>query len=1006
MKIHRLDLQAFGPFGGTVTVDFDTLSSDGLFLIAGPTGAGKTSLLDAICFGLYGRVPGSRDDAKSFRSQFADPATPTSVTIEFSAGGRQVKIERTPTYERPSKRGSTTTTQRATAQLWVKRNEEWEGRARTAREVGELVEEFVGLSAEQFTKIILLPQGDFAAFLKADSRDREAILQRLFQTGRFSAVAKQLADRASSARAAVEASSAARQELIRRARSLWTTEPASPTDHPAASEVDAELTLAVTVTSESAHLHRSLVELAQTVRDAAQVSSDASRQALAQRDDLLRVQRLESTLSERAEEDRSRRERLRCARSAQTVAPALVEHELAQARVEQMTESAAVAAESLREAVSGSPLQGESWDRVVEQALELQHCALAAGKQMATRQTLTAAAASAAAQLSDATQSHESLVEKLGAARAALAVAEEKRDALPSPDAQHKEAEAASTAVTTATAALQALAEATQARENCEESATSARIQALKAQERFDEVRRLRLAGIAAELAEALAADAPCPVCGSTRHPHRAQAAADSVTREDEEAAGSEFEAHSASLLASEAALAAARQAEDAARTSTTLSPAELETAATRAHELQRSAERAAADLEAAEQVAAAAAATVSGLVKDEAAAATRLVAARERDVTAQAALDGLQEGGLTDNLAAIQGFGWPVAQDEAECKDCAERAQNLAELGRKAQHADAELAQARELAAQRRASFAAAMSAAGFVSDESLREGLAIDPDSLSAQLTEAEVLGAQIAALKEELWYSPALADSRAYELLEHEVELSQSALTSAQARANSMLSRSAVSTKTAQDATALRNDFRNRAAGEEARLVGLRTDIDLAGLVNATSSENAPKLPLSSFALLELFSTVARNASDRLTHMAAGRYRLQHDVTLHKKESRAGLGLLVFDSFTQETRDPRTLSGGESFMVALALALGLADAVAQSAGGLELDTLFIDEGFGSLDPDALAGVLEVLDDLRQGGRRIGLISHVEAMQQSIPARLRVRATPAGSSVEQGVG
>ena len=193
------------------------------------------------------------------------------------------------------------------------------------------------------------------------------------------------------------------------------------------------------------------------------------------------------------------------------------------------------------------------------------------------------------------------------------------------------------------------------------------------------------------------------------------------------------------------------------------------------------------------------------------------------------------------------------------------------------------------------------------------------------------------------------------------------------------------------------------RQRGADEE-RQDELARDIDVAELVLGTSNEAASRMSLSSFALAALFEEVAAHATDRLVDMTAGRYRLLHDLERRRGERRAGLGLKILDTFTDEARDPRTLSGGESFMAALALALGLADTVRSETGGIDLDALFLDEGFGTLDADTLGDVLAVLDRLRTGGRTVGIISHVSELQQAIPTRIAVEPGPRGATIRSG--
>ncbi|MGP4091657.1 AAA family ATPase, partial [Streptomyces sp. KR55] len=188
MRLHRLDITAFGPFGGTQTIDFDELSAAGLFLLHGPTGAGKTSVLDAVCYALYGSVPGARQSGQgtTLRSDHAAPATRTSVTLELTVAGRRLEITRQPPWERPKKRGTGTTLDKA--QTWLREHDatagSWKDLSRSHQEIGEEITQLLGMSREQFCQVVLLPQGDFARFLRADAEARGRLLGRLFDTHR------------------------------------------------------------------------------------------------------------------------------------------------------------------------------------------------------------------------------------------------------------------------------------------------------------------------------------------------------------------------------------------------------------------------------------------------------------------------------------------------------------------------------------------------------------------------------------------------------------------------------------------------------------------------------------------------------------------------------------------------------------------------------------------------------------------------------------------------------
>ena len=195
MRLHRLEVTAFGPFAGTATVDFDALSAAGLFLLSGATGAGKTSVLDAVCFALYGAVPGERNDAKRLRSDQADATTPPRVTLDATLAGRRFRIVRSPAWQRPKKRGAGMTPQQAAVVVSEHIDGDWVPLTTRLDEAGHLVTELVGMNLTQFTQVAMLPQGRFQAFLRATSEDRHRVLQQLFRTERFEQVESWLRDR-------------------------------------------------------------------------------------------------------------------------------------------------------------------------------------------------------------------------------------------------------------------------------------------------------------------------------------------------------------------------------------------------------------------------------------------------------------------------------------------------------------------------------------------------------------------------------------------------------------------------------------------------------------------------------------------------------------------------------------------------------------------------------------------------------------------------------------------
>ncbi|MDQ3788370.1 MAG: SMC family ATPase, partial [Actinomycetota bacterium] len=228
MRLHRLELTAFGPYAGREVVDFDRLGSDGLFLLHGDTGAGKTTLLDAVAFALFGAVPGVRDQAKRLRCDYAEPDVVTEVRLELTVRGHRLRLVRSPEYLRAKKRGDGTTKQHAKASLT------WVGAAPSGHapdgltridEVGRTIERLLGMSKDQFFQVVLLPQGEFARFLCADTAEREKLLEKLFGTQHFALVEQWFRERRAESHRALDAGRLRCVQLVARLAQVVGTEP-------------------------------------------------------------------------------------------------------------------------------------------------------------------------------------------------------------------------------------------------------------------------------------------------------------------------------------------------------------------------------------------------------------------------------------------------------------------------------------------------------------------------------------------------------------------------------------------------------------------------------------------------------------------------------------------------------------------------------------------------------------------------------------------------------------
>ncbi|MFB6632029.1 AAA family ATPase [Streptomyces sp. NPDC056362] len=1008
MRLHRLEITAFGPFGGTQTVDFDALSAAGLFLLHGPTGAGKTSVLDAVCFALYGSVPGVRQNpGTSLRSDHAPVGTSTEVLLELTVGDRRLEITRRPAQQRPKKRGGGFTTEKA--QTWLRELDpatgEWAGLSRSHQEIGEEVTQLVGMSREQFCQVVLLPQGDFARFLRADAEARGKLLGRLFDTRRFAAVEDRLAELRRAAQQEVEDGDARLLTLAHRMTqaagglaAARTPVEGRPGDPGLAASVLTWAAVARTEAREALDIADVRLAAAEGGRAAARAALDAENDLAARQSrhaDALR--RRERLTAQEPERDRFQ-DSLDRSLKADRVAPALGlrrdaerEHTTAhtareRARAQLPPELVDAGADHLstlehrlREELGGLEAARRAEHRAASVAEE--HAVLArearadddalrdAADWLAgwepRRADLTARVETAR----DAAARAEHLAGRLEPARRRLAAAR-RRDSLA------EEADLAETR----------LARARERRNDAHES--------------WLDVKSRRLEGIAAELAVTLAPGDPCQVCGSTAHPAPARTTADHVDRATEDAAYAAYTRAEEVRTAAERELAVTRESWSGAcaEVLTGTADEEPETAPT-VSELDAEVEELARMHAEAQALAGQTHGAREALARaereheeraDAQRAAERRVAAR---TSRREALE-RERAALDEELARGRGAFATVAEHAtllerriALLVDAAGTARTAELAAQRLKEADDRLADAAY-----RAGFTTPAEAAGALLGEGERRSLQQRVDAWRAEAAAvadrlAEPGTAEAAALPPA---DPAGAHA-AHTAAERALREADAALAAARERTEGLAGLS------------------RQAAAEVRRLGPLREEYDrvarLAALTAGTSAENERRMRLESYVLAARLEQVAAAASARLQRMSSGRYTLVHSDA-RSGGKRSGLGLHVVDAWTGNERDTATLSGGETFFASLALALGLADVVTDEAGGVRLDTLFIDEGFGSLDEQTLDEVLDVLDSLRERDRSVGIVSHVGDLRRRIPAQLEVVKARQGSAVRLRTG
>lgn len=1145
MRIHSLTMTGIGPYAGQEHIDFDAVGASGRFLLTGPTGSGKTTIIDAIVFALYGDVADSADSSKErIRSTLVGPHTESVIELVFSTGAGIYRVRRTPTYERAKRRGQGTTTQNGTVKLWHLAEVGGEPLDEPVTRVGDADAEIaraVGLSREQFTQTVVLPQGKFARFLRADSSERQHLLKDVFGTGIYDAIQDALIQASRDGTRRVEQAAAdLRGQVASLGRHPLLTEAPSPTEttdtgeetddadqaalpddsspdnssqeapsggtqevlplpmddagrtEPQEADAGPAPTPAQALEAAMAGATPDLVALRRIGAEVLEASSNrvasadahseaagatltrarsAREEAQSLHDLLERRQTLieeNERLAERAKQEADDARRLQTAERASRVRPYLVAEQAAHRRAQQavaalaaradqsglahLAEQAGVTSAGSTEEATGS--EARSHGAAVTPAALVEPLVREAQRQLTTLEDQPSQASASSTEVDTDPQDSEAAESPIAAGESESDHAEalsprglddlahqhrrehgqlealvdleaslpERESALQQREAElqraagqlEQRAEKLAERPAQRTALVEALEAARAAHERLEglqdrwaraeerhraalaveqlsaqlaqRDAACAQAAAL-AREATERVRATRLAwisGTAGALAGELTEGDPCPVCGSTRHPSPATASTDGATRQQVEAAEEQQ-----------------RQADEA------LSGAvrERDTCATRLEEAQRASDgmdapAAKEALEAAATALATARAAADGVeelvgrleafdagTEQERAA---LDAARAAQESARSRLEAEREALAQDQRRCLEARGtWPSVTA---------RAAALLVRAKEAEDASEDIDTARTALAQARsalADLAAALTEEGFTSAAQATAAL------MERGAIEALAAGVRAAATARERvrlgLEDPQIAALSGQE--EDRLEAATAELAQADAAARQAASAQA---RAAESHEHLRRavDGVEQAATAYEEAAG--SSADLIRVANLARGENEAGTPLATWVLQARFEEVLVFANERLSQMSSGRYELIRVAEeTSQRRRRKGLGLAVVDHLGDErTRDPRTLSGGETFYVSLSLALALADVVSAESGGVSLETLFIDEGFGTLDADTLQAVMAQIDHLRAGGRTVGIVSHVAELRDQIAERIAVRRVASGGS------
>ncbi|QFQ80670.1 AAA family ATPase [Vibrio harveyi] len=1008
MKPIKLTMQAFGPFAQTETIEFDKLGTNPLFLINGPTGSGKTSILDAICFALYGETTGNERQGIQMRCDMAAPTLLTEVTLEFSLHGKSYRVIRSPEQEAPKARGEGMTVRKHTAALYEITDEEKLITSKTTQVKTE-VTNIIGLNETQFRQVMVLPQGKFRELLLATSKEREEIFGQLFQTDIYKKIEYALKDKAS-------AISKAKDEFDNQIRGALQVAGVSS---------EAELTeqreaLSVQFESVQKQEQESLAQL--------NALKTELQKAEALSNEFKKREQAEIALKQHLEQSdavSSRQLQLDNAKKASKVELPYVTLQSASKQTQELEQKVAKLSQDLTVANDAVKSKEGALQTAKEQAAQLpklteQQYQLEGMKgKLVEKSELEKAINAGLTQKSEfeaTLKKYIALKEKLTleAQQGQKSLDQARVDvaSIGSVEAEIKQQQRLMQDLQKLTGLNQELAKLDALTPSKQALVDQAKARYVELQRSADTLELSWHNAQAAVLAQRLQAGEMCPVCGSVEHPQPAQFVGEEVTKEQVQRArnteregqvalnqlSNQLEQHSIAVgqykqqieqlsveLGQTASMdlsalqASMQQLSERLQQLSSINLVQLEQSVNELNQRCVTGEGKINDLQ-------------NQMVANE----STIKVNQEQLAKLSASLDAKYSSleVLEQDIVAIQ-------KQITELNTAFESAQNhlqqavLAKTNIESQLTTNQqwLNEALDRFSTAKADWEQALQASAF---EDEAQFLACKVDEAEMQVWQQEIDAFKQTQIKLEQTLadlSSTLKDLALPDLENLNVKLNSVQQSYVEARNQLDSTRSLF-----ERLEKVRNDIatlhdKNTKLEDEYKVFGTLYDV--------ASGKTGSRISLHRFVLGVLLDDVLIQASQRLSLMSKGRYILARKTEGFKGAAGRGLDLVVEDSYTGKTRDVATLSGGESFMAALALALGLSDVVQSYSGGIRLDTLFIDEGFGSLDPESLDLAIQTLVDLQQTGRMIGVISHVSELKEQMAQRIDVEPSRLGSTV-----
>lgn len=915
MRPLKLKISAFGPYAGVTELDLEKLGENGIYLITGDTGAGKTTIFDAITYALFGEPSGDNRESSMLRSKYAEPETPTEVELVFQNKGKEYTVKRSPEYERPAKKGSGTTTQKAEAFLTYP-----DGRVISRpKEVTVAIREIIGVDRNQFSQIAMIAQGDFLKLLIAETKERQKIFREIFKTGYYQILQDKLKTESGELSKEYERAKDSVNQYI----------------NGILCDEDDVLSIDVDKAKSGNMMTADVVELIGKLVEKDTELSEKVQQSITEIEK--KIEKVNASLTKAQEYSKA-------------------EKDLAEAKNQQ--EEKAPMLEALAAEVAELKAQTPQIDEKQKKATEIE----AQYNEYDALSEKQSVVDSLKKSLELSTKQSESGKEKLGVLSDEITALKEESASISDVGAEKQKLINLQVLTENKKQNAEALKKRLNDFERSEKDLAKAQTDYKKAKELSEEkntdyntLNKLFLDSQAGVLAETLADGMPCPVCGSVEHPQKATKPVEVPT---------EVELKQAKKCADDAAKIAAESSRIAGELSGKVS-SEKQSITEEINKLLGNVEFNLAYEETDELLT-----TVNDELRDIKQRINQVDAAIKRKEALEKAIPQTEEKieiikkNIAENEKEFSANQAKLSETEKQITEISEklkfRSKSEAEDAVKKLYSEIKMHKA-----------ALEKGEADHINLEKELVELKGKTEQLKKQLESKEDIDTEKLSEKKNI-------------LLQEKAELN--------------LKSKAISTRIFTN-----NNAAEHIGRKTAELTVIEEKWKWVKALSNTANGNVQgreKVMLETYIQATFFDRIIDRANTRLMVMSGGQYELLRRTEASNYRSQSGLELDVKDHYNGSIRSVKTLSGGESFKASLSLALGLSDEIQSNAGGIRLDTMFVDEGFGSLDEESLQQAIKALADLSEGNRLVGIISHVAELKEKIDKQIVVTKEKSGGS------